>query len=77
MVSHYDTEMTRLSLSLSIREKLYARNPKQDTLEITCFTLLRISFPIIMIFNEDMCLKKRCGVHSIKKHVYPNFSKQL
>ena len=28
MVSHYDTEMTRLSLSRSIREKLYARNPK-------------------------------------------------
>ena len=27
MVSHYDTEMTRLSLNRSIREKLYARNP--------------------------------------------------
>ena len=27
MVSHYDTEMTRLSPNRSIREKLYARNP--------------------------------------------------
>ena len=27
MVSHYDTEMTRLSLNRSIKEKLDARNP--------------------------------------------------
>ena len=33
MVSHYDIEMTRLSLS--IREKLYARNPGEPMYSIT------------------------------------------
>ena len=28
MVSYYETEMRRLSLNRSIREKLYARNPE-------------------------------------------------
>ena len=45
MVSHYDTEMTRLSMILSIREKLYARNP-------TIFIIFVKSFIVNYIWNS-------------------------